>query len=150
VDDGLVFEFGPAVRPRDFVISADGIVERFPVVIRLVEAAPPMPDWHVIAFRQPGKPSLTVEFDGQSLGVDDLWFKTSQSGTRTDLETHIRGLTDANSRTQMGAAFILLDNALGEYAVATRIGQIDWLPLPDDPEAAGLIPLVALPGAVGT
>ena len=129
VDRGLAFEFGPAVRPRDFVVSADGIVELFPVATRLVEAAPPMSDWHVIAFRQPGKPSLAVEFDGQSLGADDLWFRVSRSGSRTNLEAHIRGLTEANTRLLMGAAFILLDNALGEYVVGTRIGAIDWQPL---------------------
>jgi hypothetical protein len=150
VDRGLAFEFGPAARPRDFVVSAEGIVELFPVVTRLVEAAPSMPDWHVIAFRQPGKPSLAVEFDGQSLGADDLWFRASRSGSRTNLEAHIRGLTEANARLLMGAAFILLDNALGEYVVATRVGAIDWLPLPEDPAAAGLIPLAALPEAVAT
>jgi hypothetical protein len=141
VDKGLVFEFGPPERPREFVVSADGILDRFPIVTSLVDAAPQMPDWNIIAFRQPGKSALEITFGDQHLGPDDLWFRASQSEVRTDLELCIRGLTEANHEVLAGAAFILLDNALGEFDVATRVGAIEWRCLPDDPAGDGLLPL---------
>jgi hypothetical protein len=150
VDDGLAYEFGPPASPREFVVSADGIIARFPTVIRLVEAAPAMPDWRVIAFRQPGRSDLSIEFQGQCLTASDLWFRISRREGRTELAVHIRGLTDANMRLLAGAAFLLLDNALGEYDVATQIGAIEWLPLPNDLAALDLIPLPSLRGAMAS
>ncbi len=96
-----------------------------------------MSDWRVIAFRQPGEAQLRGRVRRHKSGADDLWSGLPVRGA-ADLEAHIRGLTEANTRLLMGAAFILLDNALGEYVVGTRIGAIDWLPLPDDPAGAGL------------
>jgi hypothetical protein len=67
---------------------------------------------------------------------------------RTDLELCIRGLTETNHEVLVGAAFILLDNALGEFDVATQVGAIEWLCLPDDPVGNGLLPLSDLPQVV--
>ena len=54
---------------------------------------------------------------------------------------YIRDLSPENKEKAIGASFILLDNALGEYLVATGIGFIEHKPLPDNPAARGLLPL---------
>src|SRR5438128_2325080 len=51
IHPNLTFEFGPNEPRREFIISADGIKRAFPAVASLVEAAPPLDRWQVIAFR---------------------------------------------------------------------------------------------------
>jgi hypothetical protein len=59
------------------------------------------------------------------------------------LTLYVRGLTDANKNAVYGAAFILLDNALGEFAVETRVGFLERNGRPDHPESLGLKPFTA-------
>jgi hypothetical protein len=141
VDEGLTFEFGP-IRDgrREFVVSADGIKEHFPAVRRLVAVAPVLPLWVVTPFRPPASLELVVEYAGASLGPDDVWFSAAPDAGRVGLTLFVRGLTEENRRTLSSAGYILLDNALGEYAVETQVGFIEWSPLPNDPEASGLMP----------
>jgi hypothetical protein len=141
VEAGLTFEFGPVQDGRrEFIVSADGIRDRFPAVRRLVEAAPAMKEWTVIPFRPPKSLEMTIEFGAHKLGPEDVWFTAEQDEDRTGLTLFIRGLTENNQKELGGAGFIMLDNALGEYAVETQIGFIEWKPLPSDPEGAGLRP----------
>jgi hypothetical protein len=146
VHKGLTFEFGPVEKgKREFIVSADGIKERFPAVQNLVAAAPPMSQWIVIPFRPPKNiTGSVVEYGGHRVGPEDVWFRSEADGDRIGLTLYVRGLTDENRNAVCGAAFILLDNALGEFAVETRAGFIEWNELPDDPEAAGLTPFPAI------
>jgi hypothetical protein len=147
VERGLTFEFGP-VRDgrREFIVSADGIRDRFPAVQRLVAAAPALAQWTVIPFRPPKSLDMVIEYDGQRVGANDVWFKSEDDAGRIGLTLYLRGLTEQNKQSLAGAAFLLLDSALGEYAVETRVGFIEWEALPDDPAAAGLQPLPAIRG----
>lgn len=54
VSEGLTFEIGSKeAYGNDFIVSADGIPERFSSVVRLAGAAPSLPGWRIVAFRQP-------------------------------------------------------------------------------------------------
>lgn len=141
VERGLTFEFGP-VRDdkRDFVVSADGVRSLFPAVVGLVAAAPPMQRWTVISFRPPASIDLVVEYAGCQLGPDDIWFLADRDGDHIGLVLCVRGLTEENRPTLGNAGFLLLDNALGEFAVETQVGFIEWRPLPAHPEDNGLRP----------
>jgi len=146
VHSGLTFEFGPVNDgQREFIVSADGIKDRFPAVLRLVKAAPAMPEWIVIPFRPPKnlaafQAGAMFKFGEHRLGHDDIWFAAEPDGQRIGLAICIRGLTEDNRQALGGAAFILLDSALGEYAVEMQVGFIDLQPLPADPREAGLRP----------
>ena len=141
VEEGLTFEFGPVQDgKREFIVSADGIRDRFPAVRRLVEAAPSMPRWVVIPFRPPRDIEMTIEILGHQLGPDDIWFVAESDSGRVGLTLFVRGLGDHNRQELCGAGFLLLDNALGEFVVETQVGFIDWQVLPGDPPAGGLKP----------
>jgi hypothetical protein len=144
IERGLVFEIGPPNDVRELYISADGIEERFPAVERLVAAAPKLPNWQIAAFRQPGDPEATISFADQNLGADDIWFKAHRGEGKTDLDLYVRGMESPEDEAIGGAVFLLLDNLLGEYVVAKKIGGIEWHPLPADPKAVGLRPFVEL------
>jgi len=149
VDSGLVFELGGrAGEPRDFIISADGIADTFPAVERLAAAAPELAGWTVIAFRPRIGTGFLVRYDDFELKPDDLWFSTEPDGDRIGLHLYIAGLSEENRGVAIGASFIMLDSAIGEYDVVTKIGFIEHHPLPREPRLDGLSPFEALPAVV--
>jgi len=129
---------------REFIVSTDGIKERIPKVQDLVNAAPSIPGWKVIAFRPPKGGGL-IQFQGRSLEEMDIWFSAKRAGEKTDLVLY---LANPNDRANMGMTFLILDSLLGEYGVMTRVGAIDWRPLPPDPVRDGLRPIKDLPEAI--
>jgi len=103
-----------------------------------------MPEWEVIPFRPPKSLNFVIQFGPHQLTADDVWFIDEPDGERVGLRLFIRGLTKENEEALGGALFILLDNALGEYAVETQVGFIERLALPDRPEDHGLKPFRAI------
>jgi hypothetical protein len=149
VDKGLVFTFGPVEEGRrEFIVSADGVKSVFPAVQRLVAAAPAFPDWKIIAFRPAGATDYTVEMPGCRLGGDDIWIHARHGERLVDVTLYERGLSPENHESLFQAAFLLMDNALGEYVVETRIGGVAIEPLPVDPVAYGYRPFRELPELV--
>ncbi len=135
VNPHLTFEFGPVLDGRrEFVVSAGGIHEAFPAVRALTSAAPSLSTWQIIPFRQPKSLGLTVHFGDTKLGADDIYFEHEPDGDRIGLRLHVRGYGPETEEVLGQAAFILLDNALGEYVVETRVGYIDLQPLPEPPD----------------
>lgn len=151
VHKGLAFEFGPTVDgKREFIVSADGIATVFHAVKKLVAAAPNLPAWKVIAFRPPKGNDFAIGFGEFKLGMDDIWFLAKPAGQKTNLTLFIRGFEGENERKATGAAFLLLDAAIGEYNVVTKIGHIDMQPISDDPSASGKLPLKDLVKVIGS
>jgi hypothetical protein len=151
VDRGLTYELGQAGDGvYEFIVSANGIRDVFPEVIRLVRVAPEIEGWRIIAFRPRRPDALTSRLDyaGMSISGEDIWYRSEDGGSEFNLSVYIRGLDPANERTAVGAAFLMLDLALGEYDVATKLRSIDFAPLPPDPAAQGLKPLNDLPREV--
>lgn len=149
VDSGLTFEMGPVTgEGRSLCISAEGIRQHFPAVQAVVAAAPAIPGWKIVAFRQPVGTDLQLQMGDTKLGGDDLWFAARPAGDRLDLTLFVRGLTAQNRDALMHGTFLLLDAALGEYQVGTYVGGIEWEALPIDPVRAGLAAFSALPEVV--
>lgn len=149
VREGLVFEIGgnPG-EERELIISADGIRELFPAVEALTASAPAIPGWKVIAFRPRIGTGFAIRFDDYELDPEDFWFRAVPDGDLLGLEIYLPGIGGEHHDTALSASFIMLDSALGEYDVVTRIGFIEHRVLPHDPEAAGLRPLEELPDTV--
>ena len=146
----LTWEISP-VDPANWVlcVSADGNREAFPAVTEIVSAAPTVPGWSVVAFRQRGPLDVELQFGGHTLTYDDIWFTAEQEGDALSVTLWIKGLTRENDSALSNGALILLDNALGEYDAVTRIAGLGRGPLPDDPESRpGLYPLRQLPEMV--
>lgn len=153
VAPGLVFELGIGRDPFELIISADGKDKLFPVVKRLVAAAPALPGTKVIAFR-PRKDveDFTMQMGVTKLSGKDLWFVATEDPERKGLlavDLYVLGLKDENDDRMKNAAFTLLEAAVGEFDLETKIGAIDILPAPEKP-APPLKPLKELPAAVDT
>ena len=123
VDSHLTFEFGPAEAKREFVISAGGIRDAFSAVVSLVNAAPAMPDWRITAFRPRRTPLNTVEFRGKLANPQEVQFSLLDNGRTAGIRLFIPHFLEGDSDwRQIG--YLLLDDALGEYDVETRLGFI--------------------------
>lgn len=141
----LTFQFSPVREDgkREFCISAGGIKEAFPAVIKLVKEAPVFSEWEITAFRQrvPGN-DIQIEMGDLKLGYGDIYFRFMEDGDKLALQLNIKNFKQNDNRL-LSAVFILLDALIGEYDMETRISSIDWEVL--DPKALGeLMPLVEL------
>jgi hypothetical protein len=125
LNPNLTFEFGPKKDGcREFTISADGIREAFPAVEKLYAAAPPLPRWKILKFRQRHKP-FDIESGGVSVKAALVAVQVTPNGQTVDLTIFIPGYTQDAYKKYAPIVFLLLDQALGEYDVETRVGQIN-------------------------
>lgn len=142
VHPNLDFEMGLSDDNQlEFIVSANGIKSVFPTVEQLVASAPTLPNWEIIAFRQPKGFVHEILYENFLLKAEDVWFSYKHRMDKVDLTIYIRDLSPNNAEQAIGASFILLDSALGEYLVATGIGLIEHKPLPDNPDLRGFQPL---------
>lgn len=138
IHESIVFEIGPAdQRPRELVISADGIRDAIASVEALADAAPPMKDWKIIRFR----PRLArfadmhLRYADVTATPDGMRFVAHREDALVDLAIFADWYDDPDHQPD-GPAFIMLDMALGEYDVMCRVGHIEMHPLADAPDHA--------------
>jgi len=125
VHPNITFEFGPKHGDqREFVISADGIKEAFPKVISLHAAAPKLPRWTFIRFR-PRREPMDITYNGVSARAREIQFSLEADGEKAGITLFIPGHSAENHKTMTGIAFLMLDQALGEFDVETKVGLIE-------------------------
>jgi hypothetical protein len=70
-------------------------------------------------------------------------------GSKANVTMCVYGLTEANAEQVLGAALILLDNALGEHDSVVKIADLDNRPLSTQPiRSASFFPLSDLPAYI--
>jgi len=125
VHKSLTFEFGPVENgQREFVISADGIKDAFPAVERLYAAAPKLDRWVFIKFR-PRRDPMDIEYDGVKVKVADAFCTVEPDRGKAGITVFIRGYQPEHKKAYTGITFLMLDQALGEYDVETKVGFIE-------------------------
>jgi hypothetical protein len=144
INTNLTFEFSTIHEngTREFIISADGIKDAIPFVIDLVNNAPVLGDWNIIAFRQPQKDFNQINFDSLVVKAEDVFFKFAKEYGKIALELHIRGFIE--SKIWAGAIYILLDNVIGEYSTMVNISSIEAKALQVE-NTEELLPIILLP-----
>jgi hypothetical protein len=143
VDPDLTFEFGPNEPRREFVISAGGIQRAFPAVVSLALAAPALEQWQVKAFRPRRTPLQIVEFAEKRVDPEEVQFSLLDNGKIAGIRLFIPGFRDDDAELKQ-IAYLLLDGALGEYDVESRLGLIEMFS-PQTATAETRYPLADLP-----
>ena len=123
-------------QPMEMFVSAGGFKGMIPYVERTVELAPMMEGWKVVAFLQPKRESSAVVYEGVALKRSQVKWTGSKDGDLFDVVFFIDGLDDQRRNAYVGAAFVLLDSVIGEYAVMTKVGQLEFRPMSDAPHDA--------------
>lgn len=138
IEPGLVYEIAiPENGQKEFVISADGIKELIPAVRGLVNSAPSLKGWEIIAFR-PRMDGFTLDFGEHQFDSKELWCWSRVEDGNFDLIIYHSNYSDEIRSLLVNGTYILLDMALGEFDVMTGIRQIDHRELPEEPESVGL------------
>lgn len=132
VNDDLTFEFSPIRKngTREFVISAGGIKTAFPSVETLYVAAPKLPRWTILKYRQRRFPINDLEFAGRTVKASDVhyaMFKDVDS-KKVGIMLFLDGYSEKEKGTVWGhIGYLFLDEALGEYDVETNVGEVVFL-----------------------
>jgi len=129
VHSDLTFEFSPVRKDgtREFVISAGGIKAAFPSVEALHAAAPKLPKWTILKYRQRRFPINDIEFADRkvkSANVHYAIFK-DEDPKKVGIMIFLDGYSEKEKGKVWGQiGYLFLDEALGEYDVETHVGAI--------------------------
>jgi hypothetical protein len=127
VNSDLTFEFGPVVDgKRDFVISAGGIKSAFPAVEALYKSAPSLKHWQWIEFRPRRHPLHDIEFGGKSVRVQDVRYLLACDEPKVGIVMFFDGYNEKQKNIFGQIGYLMLDEALGEYAVEMQVGFIEF------------------------
>ena len=144
IDENLTFEFGPQLKNgvREFIISADGIKESFSSVTLLVDKAPKLKNWKVLAFRQRiSGDDISIVMGATNLSYDDIYFKHEIEGNKVNLTLYIQNYKDIGQ--YKSATYILLDGLIGEFDMETKVGWIEFRKLNEN-ENGQLLKIIKL------
>ena len=137
ISTDLAFEFGPKEPDgrRELVISAGGMKSAFPAVEKLVAAAPPLARWRFTAFRPRRAQLMTLEFGGLKVEPKDVDCCFMTGGPLLGIALFFHGYTEARRNEFGQVGFLMLDEALGEYDVAMKVGPIRFVAFEEAPNA---------------
>ena len=148
VDRRLWFELseiGSAVR--EFVVTAEGHVEAFPIVETLVRLAPEIAGWSFVALKPPMGFDFVTRYEGMVFNPSHMWFLPLESASRPHdfgMRVGVQGLGSMDGIAARSAVLVILDTALGERSAALEIQHLEVIELPADPESMGYIELPEL------
>ena len=127
VNSDLTFEFGPVQKgKREFVISAGGIKSSFPAVEALHSSAPELTRWVWVKYR-PRRSSINdLELNGKKIKSDKVTYFLAKDGDKVGIVLFVDGYSDEEKSTYRQMGYLFLDEALGEYAVETQVGFIEF------------------------
>lgn len=127
-------------------ISADGVIELFDTVVKIVNLAPKFDNWEIVAFRQPTPAPFRLTFNDMEFDTSKMQFLPY---TNDNEELNIAVFGDNFKKYDEGNLFLYglttIDNLIGEYDCVTKIKGYDFL----DKDEIGdnkVYPLEQLPG----
>jgi hypothetical protein len=127
----LVFEFGPVNDGRrEFVISAGGLRAVFPEVAKLAAAAPFLPRWKITKFRPRRYTTGRLVLGGLGVETNEVYWTAKSVGAKFGLALFMARYRPTPKSLYEQIGFLLLDQALGEFDVETKLGSIQFAPLP--------------------
>lgn len=142
---------GPSAGTREFVITAQGDANLFPLVDALIAAAPSLPSWTFVSLKPPTGFDFTTTYEGVPFDSKTMWFlplNLTDRPTELGLKIGIPGLTKSMEAVAGNAIMIILETGLGERSAAADVHYVEYGELPDEPEKAGYIELPELPAYI--
>jgi len=133
---------------REFIFTAEGEVEAFPVADALVAQAPEIPGWTFVALKQPRGFDFAFDYEEIDFDPKTMWFgvlRNSSMPNGIGLRVGVPDFARATEQQWFNAVAIILATALGERTVAVDIQHLEVCPLPEDPAASGWLELDKLP-----
>lgn len=114
---------------RRLIVSANGITQHFPMVEEIVDRAPKMTRWMAVKYRQRQRRINPLTLNGFTMKVEDVRFGITQqhSTGAFGIVIFIPGFTEEDRKSWTHMGFIFLDQVLGEFDVATKIQNVQFV-----------------------
>jgi hypothetical protein len=93
----------------------------------LAAAAPVLPYWNVIAFRPRRSAMMAISFSGRTVRPKDVEFSLLSNGRELWITLFFDGYRESERAIWGQIGYLLLDQALGEYDVETKVGPIQLM-----------------------
>jgi len=149
IDEHLWFEMSrPNGNDREFIVTAEGHKELFPVVDQMVSLAPHIEGWQFFALIPSRGFDFEMTYEGLTFAPCSMWFLPLESRSRPQefgIRVGIPNYNTAIERQAKHAVLIILDNGLGERSSSIDVQFVDIAPLPEDPDFEGYLELTELP-----
>lgn len=150
--DNLFFEIGGEPNnASELIITTGGGKEYFRGAENLVEEAPPIDGWKIVALKPAVGGHFESEWDGIQLNTEDLWFMPYFTDGAFELGITIF-IPDYDLYSENEALIPLVETKLatilGEKSFGLDIDYVDVEPLPDEPQDDGLRPIIDLPNYI--
>ena len=145
--DRLFFEVGGHPNEKqDLIITAEGDTDFFDKVETLVKKAPQLEYWNVLAFK-PIKEDYITEFNSIKLDPKTMYFipLNNNDPKKIGLRIYIDNYIPTDKKDFLTAAYLVLDNIIGEKSNALDIGYVEIESLSSMLERKELIELTKLP-----
>ncbi len=139
--EDLWFEIGgePA-GARELVLTAEGCLELFPALLELARAAPEIPGWQIVAFKQPQGFEFVTRYEDIVVAPESTWFlplNLEENPQLLGLRLAFAHFESSKESQFLAAAYIMLEAGLGELAACQEISHVEVCQAPSSPEASG-------------
>lgn len=127
VNPDLTFEISSIKNgKREFVISADGLLDAFPAVELLYSKKPKLEEWEFIKFRPRRKIENSIRIENKELYPNDIKFMfiNDDDSSKVGIVLFCKGYNEDEYEIYSQIAFLYLDESLGEFDTETYIGTI--------------------------
>ena len=143
IDPGLYFEFSTQGSEREFIVTAEGQRELFPLVDRIVEAAPDIDGWRFLALKPKLGFPVTTRWETFTLTLAGVAFDPLENSKGDlGLRLYVPDLRPEDAKDAHNALLRAIDHGLGERLFAEKVGHTEVAPMPSNPEK--FIPLADL------
>ncbi len=145
VDLRLKAEIGVAKNGQNYqlAISPELNPALFPAVRKIAAAAPPSQYWEVVPFCQRLRPQTLRKLELSNsdaeqnfyyLSIRDLRYQMTIDGQKANIIIKIRNYAPGDSKSihYQDMALLMLQQALGEYDLCTKIGNVSFEPLDEN------------------
>lgn len=122
----LYFEIGGHPdESQDLIISAGGDTAYFQQVEHLVNAAPQIDNWNIIAFKQPVNENFKIKYGNVSIDTERAWFNIQEGKDQgVDIDIVFENYQSKHHEEYLSVSRIILETILGEKIFNEKIGLI--------------------------
>ena len=129
IDKNLGFEISRKKGlKREFIITANGVFDSFPIVREIVENAPKFMLWEIKPFKQRINETFGIKIGNIDVSSSGIFFDITQNAENEnllDLRIYLENMDKIPENYRREIIYQLLDGIIGEEDVETCIGIIE-------------------------
>jgi hypothetical protein len=145
----FIIEANEQSTPGRIIITADGDPDYFEFVLSLVDAAPDLPGWEIIAFRSMAPLDYLADLDELNIQPRALWFcPIEMDDIFVGVRIFIPYFNYKRQSEYLDSIRNMLMNLMGEQNFGYHIFQVELVNLPFTKKVPGLRPFTDIAGYV--